>query len=272
MAGLDLKIRIENLEKVRDELAKLSGKQAKDAYARAINDAGGRLQKAMQKEFSSVFDQPTSYIVKSPWVERATAEKLSASIGPRKTRGNGIDPQKILQAQEFGGGRADKRVEVGLRSLGLLPAGMQTALPADRYGGPYPGTDDGKGSFSGNFVRRLLAYLKVNLADVAGMKKGAQSKALKKYTFQTNLKTRREIKLMDGKEWFVSAGGAGKLGAGVWVRDGGKVRCVIAFVRAPVYRAPRLSMKRLTKSAGLQDYLDKRVRFHIRQLAEGKGV
>lgn len=270
MAGLKLKIKVENLDRVRDALGKLSGKQAKQAYANAINDTAAKMQKAMRDDFRKSFESPTNYIANSPWVERATPEKLSASIGPRNPKGNGIDPQKILQAQEFGGTRADKRMEVALRSMGLLPPGMQVALPAARYGGPYPGTDDGRGNFNGNFVRKLLAYFKANLAEIMGMKKGAQNKALKKYQFTQNIKTKRVIKLMDGKEWFVSSGGDGKLGPGIWVRDGKVIGCVVAFVRTPSYRTPRISMERLAKTEGLQDYLDKRVRFRVRNLAEGK--
>lgn len=272
MAGLQLNIRVENLEKVRDALGKLSGQQAKQAYANAINDAAAKMQKAMRDDFRKSFDNPTNYIMSSPWVERATPDKLSASIGPRNKKGNGIDPQKILQAQEFGGTRADKRMEVALGAMGVLPIGLQVVLPSERYGGPYPGTHDGRGNFNGNFVRKLLAYFKANLAEIMGMKKGAQNKALKKYQFSQNIKTKRVIKLMDGKEWFVSSGGAGRLGPGIWVRDGKEIGCVAAFVRTPSYRTPRISMERLAKQEDLQGYLDKRVRFRVRNLAEGKSA
>lgn len=272
MADLNLSIRIENLDKVREALSKLSGAQAKQAYANAINDAAAKMQKAMRTEFREVIDKPTNYIANSPWVERATPDKLSASIGPRKPRGNGIDPQKILQAQEFGGTRADKRMEVALGALGVLPMGLQVALPAERYGGPYPGTDDGRGNFNGNFVRRLLAYLKTNPEAIMAAKPGVQNKAFKKYQFTQNIKTKRLVKLMDGKEWFVSSGRKGTPPPGIWVRDGKTIGCVAVFVKSAVYRAPRINMERLAKQQDLQGYLDKRVHYRIRNLAEGKAA
>lgn len=266
MAGLDLKIRVENLDRVRDTLNKLSGQQAREAYAKALNDASGKLQRAMSAEYRSTFNAPTDYIVKSPWVTRATPGNLSAAVGPRNVKKAGVDPQKILQAQEFGGTRRDKRFEVALRRLGVLPNGMQIALPAERYGGPYPGSDDGKGNFSGNFVRRLLAYIKTDPEAIMGAKKGVQNKALKKYQFAQNMKTKRVIKLMDGKEWFVSDGKRG-LGPGIWVRGDGVFRCAVAFTSPGRYTSPRLSMDKVAKQADLQDYLDRRVRFRIREAA-----
>lgn len=257
---------IRNQKAVEHLLAQLSGKQASQAYAKALNDAGGKVQKSMRAEYRQIFDRPTGYIVNSPWVTRATAEKLSVAVGPRKPGKSGVDPQKILQAQEFGGRRADKRFEVALRDMGLLPIGKQVAIPADRYGGPYPGSDDGRGNFQGMFVRKLLAYLKVNSAALSTMNKRQRNDVLKKYEFKSNLKTRREIKLMDGKEWFVSDGSK-RLGAGIWVRDGREMRCAVVFVSAATYSKPRLSMAKIAQQSDLQTYLDKRVRFRIREAA-----
>jgi hypothetical protein len=265
-ASIQLDIKVENLDRVRDVLRKLSGPQARQAYANAMNDTGGRLRKAMRTEYQTVFDNPTSYVVNSPWVNKATADRLSLAVGPRNVKRSGVDPQKILQAQEFGGRRADKRFEVALRQMGLLPNGMQIAIPAERYGGPFPGSDDGRGNFNGNFVRKLLAYLKVTASKVAAMKKGDRNRALKRYQFSANLRTRREVKLMDGFEWFVSDGRA-RLAAGVWVRGRGVFRCAVAFVARADYKTPKLSMEKVQQAADLQAYFDKRVRFRVREAA-----
>lgn len=266
MADLQLSIGTKNLERVAAQLGKLSGPQFRGAIALALNDTGGKLQKAMRAEYRSEFDKPTNYIVNSPWVTRATAEKLSVAVGPRNVKKAGVDPQKILQAQEFGGRRADKRFEIALRQMKLLPVGMQVALPAERYGGPYPGSDDGNGNFGGNFVRRVLAYFRTNPGGLAGMTKRQQGAATKKYQFTSNIKTRRQIVLMDGREWFVSDG-RGRLGAGIWARNKESIRCAVAFISPARYQRPRLSMDKVAKAADLQEYLDKRVRFHIREAA-----
>lgn len=271
MSSLQVSIGVKNLDRVRDSFSKLSGPQARVAYSLALNDVGGHLQRVMKVEYRSAFDRPTPYIVNSPWVTRATPEKLSVAVGPRNMKKTGVDPQKILQAQEFGGRRADKRFETALRMMKLLPAGMQVALPADRYGGPYPGSDDGNGNFNGNFVRRLLAYLKTKPASLGSMNKRQQGAATKKYQFTSNIKTRRQIVLMDGREWFVSDG-SGRLGAGIWARDKDSMRCAVVFIAPAKYPRPRLSMDKVAKDADLQGYLDKRVRYRIRKLAEDAGV
>lgn len=269
--SLRLNVQIRNQEVLQDALRKLSGAQAKSAYALALNDAGGKLQRAFRAEYRAAFNAPTPYIFNSPWVTRATPEKLSVAVGPRNMKKSGVDPQKILQAQEFGGTRRDKRFEVALKRMGVLPNGMQVALPADRYGGPYPGSDDGKGNFNGNFVKKLLAYLRVSSASIMAMpKKADRSRALKKYEFRSSLKTRREVKLMDGKEWFVSDG-KGRLGAGIWVRGDKFFRCAVAFISQAHYSTPRLSAEKVHREADLQEYLDRRVRRRVRDAVEALG-
>src|SRR5690606_37168676 len=93
----------------------------------------------------------------------ATPDNLSLRILPTLDARNlpgkggkvGVDPQHVLQAQEFGGRRADKKSEVALRRAGILPAGYQTVIPDP----PYPGSDDGRGNLRGPFVQQLLSYL-----------------------------------------------------------------------------------------------------------------
>lgn len=265
MANLQLSIGVKNLDRVRETLGKLSGPQARAAYALALNDAGGQLQRAMKAEYRSVFDRPTNYIANSPWVTRATADKLSVAVGPGNPKKPGVDPQKILQAQEFGGRRADKRMEAALRKMKLLPSGMQVALPA-RGNGPYPGSDDGSGNFNGAWVKKLLAFLRVNADGLATMNKRQRNNALKKYQFSSNIKTKRSIVMMDGREWFVSDG-TGPLGAGIWARNKESILLAVAFISPARYTRPLLSMEKVARQADLQPYLDKRVRFRIREAA-----
>lgn len=98
------------------------------------------------------------------------------------------------------------------------------------------------------------------------MTKRQQGAATKKYQFTSNIKTRRQIVLMDGREWFVSDG-KGRLGAGIWARDKESIRCAVAFISPARYQRPRLSMDKIAKGADLQEYLDKRVRFRVREAA-----
>lgn len=276
MAGLDLKIRVENLDRVRDTLNKLSGQQARAAYAKAINDAAFKVRREMQADMARSFDRVTPFIQRSPKVFAATPDKLSASIAPtldslnRPSTGGkvGVDPQDVLQAQEFGGARRDKRSESALRRAGILPAGWQTAIPRE----PYPGSHDGRGNLRGAFLQQLLSYVQAYSeqgfrANMTGKRKAN----LRNQQGIGRVAVKKVYKTTLGVRYFVSYGRmrGQHLAPGIWAAKGTHdvdVKPVLMFVRAPTYR-PRLSMDRIAKAADLQDYLDRRVRFRIREAA-----
>ena len=286
---MKLELKIENLEKVSADLAKLSGPQARVAYANAINDTGFMVRRAMQAELGK-FDRVTPFIHKSPKLIAATPEKLSATILPTLDGRNlpstggkvGVDPQQVLQAQEFGGRRRDKKSEVVLRRSGWLPAGYQTALPKE----PFPGSDDGNGNIKGSFIRSVLSYLQTfeELGYHQNMKKGARERlergGTKRQLAEQGPRMGRKYFIAGGraavtwenKKYRAGAGSTKHLQPGIWASLGSgssrQLRPVLIFVRTPSYQ-PRISMERIAKDAGVQDYLDKRVRYRIRQIAEG---
>lgn len=276
MADLGLTIRVENLDRVRDTLNKLSGKQAREAYAKAINDAAYKVRREMQADMGRSFDRVTPFIQRSPKVFEATDDKLSASIAPtldtrnRPSTGGkvGVDPQDVLQAQEFGGRRRDKRSEAALRRVGILPAGWQTAIPAT----PYPGSDDGRGNLRGAFLQQLLSYMQAYSEQ--GYKANMTDKRKAKLRNQQgigNIAAKKVYKTTLGVRYFVSYGRmrGHHLAPGIWAAKGTHdvdVKPVLMFVRTPTYQ-PRLSMERIAQAADVQDYLDRRVRFRIREAA-----
>ncbi len=267
---VQVSIRTEGVKAVQDQLAKLSGKEARVAYAKGLNDVGYKVRRQMQAEMKSVFDRPTPYILKSSYVQQATPEKLSVRIAPENQRDSpGVDPQKILQAQEFGGRRRDKRSEVILRRAGILPNGYQAVMPRDE---PYPGSDDGKGNIKGSFMSQLISYFQASPEQ--GHKANMKKKNIDKLADRakvTLLSNRREVKMIRGVVYFVSYGRlrGHHLAPGIWAKSGihgVEVKPVLMFTRAGTYR-PRLSMERIAMSADLQTYLDRRVRYRIREAA-----
>ena len=268
---------IRNQEAVAEMLKKLSGPQAEAAYAKAVNDAAFQVRREMQAALRNSFDRVTPWIERSPKVFAATPDKLSAYIAPTLDTRNapskggkvGVDPQHVLQAQEFGGRRADKKSEVVLRRAGILPPGYQTAIPTD----PYPGSDDGRGNVRGAFLVQLLSYLQAfgeqgYKANMTGKRKKGIDKGTAKAW---------------GRRYFVAYGrlrGGNRmtrkgdfdqrvtnLAPGIWATDGKyEVAPVLMFVRAPTYR-PRISMDAIAAKVDVQAYLDKRVRFRIREAA-----
>jgi hypothetical protein len=255
---IDLKL--DGIGAVRETLARLRGKEARTAYAAALNDAGFQVRRVMRNEIRSVFDRPTPYVANSVYVRRATAERLSVAIEPTYYGGKGIDPQQILQAQEFGGTRRDKRSEVALRRAGILPAGFQTAIPRV----PFPGSDDGRGNLRGSFLVQLISYLQ----------------AFGEQGYRANMTARRRENVhrgtakRAGRRYFVAygrlrSGATSHLAPGVWAATGTHgvdLRPVLMFVRAGAYRS-RLSMQAIADKAGIDEYLQRRLRFRIRQVA-----
>lgn len=274
---LDLKMT--GVEAVQKELARLGRGELKAAQAKALNDTAHHIRKAMVRELSSVFDRPTNFIARSPKFVPATPDDLSVRILPTVDARNlpskggkvGVDPQQVLQAQEFGGRRFNKKSEAVMLRSGILPRGYQTALPAE----PYPGSDDGRGNFKAGFLVKLLSYLQAfgqqgysaNITDRSARRR-------KDITEFSNIRSQRQVRLMNGAEFIVSKGkgstsAAGRrqgLAAGIWARTGKEIKPVVIFTKPGNY-TPRLSMERIAEQSGAEDYLARRLRFRIREAA-----
>lgn len=257
-------------------LGKLSGREAAQAHADALNDTGHQARRVLGKELREEFDRTTPFIYKSPKFVPATPDNLSIAVLPTIDARNlpskggkvGVDPQHVLQAQAVGGPRADKRSEVALRRAGILPAGMQTSIPTD----PYPGSDDGHGNIRGAFMAQLISYLQASGEQGyrANMKAKAKAKIEDRTTY-SHIKTRKELKMIRGRVYFVSRGitGGSSLHPGIWAKSGThgvEVKPVLMFVRRASYEK-RINLDRVVEQADLQGYLDRRVRFRIRKAA-----
>lgn len=267
---MEIRVEIQGIEKVQAQLAKIGG-QLKNAAADALNDTAFMLRREMQAEMGRVFDRPTPYVLRSVQVKRASAITLRAEVGPEYLGGKGVDPAKVLAAEVAGGARRDKRSEVALRRVGLLPPGYVTAIPKE----PYPGSDDGRGNIRGPFIVQLLSYFQ----------------AFSEQGYRSNMTQRRKDKLADagrtasgyktinGVQFFASLPGqrgvsdlknrARHLAPGIWARSGthgSNLRPVLMFVRLPSY-AVRLSMEKIVATGQAQAYFERRLRYRIRVAA-----
>lgn len=294
MTVLGVTIRAENLQKVAMAMGKLSEREVKVALARALTDTGYQAQRAVQADMRSVFDRPTAFMTRNVRVFHATPERLSVAVAPTLTtdysvfqRGGkvGVDPQDVLQAQEYGGKRRDKRSEVVLRRAGWLPDGYQTAIPKE----PFPGSEDQYGNLKGPFLRSVLSYLQtfqsgqghtqnmsaakralVNKYGKANITKAAQQQAGPYMGRKYFIAGGRAAVTWDNRKYRAGASATRHLQPGIWaVLGSGKsqqLKPVLMFVKAPTYK-PRLDMQAIIKRSGSQEYLDRRVRFRIRQAA-----
>lgn len=268
-------VQAENLGAVADLLAKMSGEQMRQAHAAALNDVAFQIRRDMQAEMASVFDRPTPFITRAPKVFAARPDKLSVAILPTMHSENtwssggkvGVDPQDVLQAQEWGGIRRDKKSEAVLRRAGLLPAGYQTAIPRQ----PFPGSTDAYGNISGKFMQQLLSYLQAYSEQGYKANMGAR----KKRGFEggrnySNLRTRKTHVERDRRFFVVQPhrSGTTHLAPGVWAASGTHgviVQPVLMFVRAGTY-TPRLSMERIAQRTDRAEYFERRLRYQIRKL------
>ena len=253
----------------------LSGRQMAVASAKALNDVGFEVRRAMQDEMRGVFKDPTDYILRSPRVKMATPDRLSVTIEPAYMGGKGVDPQKILNAQAWGGRRRDKRSEVALRRAGILPNGYQTAIPER----PFPGSDDGRGNLKGSFLVQLISYFQAfgeqgYRANMTAKRKGSIHRGTAKVAGRRYFlggDHGQKVWTVENGEPVLKAVGVRKshLAPGIWAAygPGGKqVAPVLMFVRQGAY-TPRLDMDKVAKRADAENYLAKRVRFRIREVA-----
>jgi len=273
---IQLSARVLNQAELLRQIRGLTGPQAAKAYAKALNDTGFEVRRAMQEEMRAVFDRPTDYILRSPFVRMATAAKLSVTIEPTYMGGKGIDPQKILDAQTWGGRRRDKRSEAALKRAGILPNGYQTAIPSDDKGGPYPGSDDGKGNLRGPFLVQLISYFqafgeqgyKANMSAKGYQRvhRGTKKQAGRRY-FVTYGKTRGGPRITQKGEQDERTA---HLAPGIWAASGtggADVRPVLMFVRPGRGYQPRFDMDKVAKRADAEAYLERRIRYRLREAA-----
>lgn len=266
-------IKLEGDQALAKAIKQLSGPQMRQAHADALNTVAFSIRKDMQAALQSAFDRPTPFIVRAPKVFKATPDKLSVTIAPTLhsesswTRGGkiGVDPQDVLQAQEWGGSRRDKKSEVMLRRAGILPAGMQTVIPAR----PYPGSDDGRGNLRGAFVQQLLSYLQLfseqgYSANMSAKRKRAVHKGSSRSA---------------GRRYFVSYGRlrgnrSSHLAPGIWAASGTHgvdVRPVILFVKAVSYQ-PRISMDRIYNQRDRHAQFEKQYAYRVGRILSEAGA
>ena len=291
---MQLNTNIVGVERVAKQLAALNERQINEASAKALNDSAFQLRRDMQAHMRATFDRVTPWIERSPKVIPATPDKMQATVMPTyrsdvgTTSGKmGVDPQHVLQAQEYGGRRADKKSEVRLRQAGILPVGYQTAIPDDARGGPFPNSDDGRGNLRGPFLRQVLSYLQA-FGDAGS--RGNMGKVAMQRIHTRGGKSDKFIGPVRGWRYIVSYGNLrggvrqtkngefdqrmSNLPAGIWAVQGVggvDVRPVLMFVRQGTYK-PRLRLEQLREDPARVEYLGRRFRYHVRTLYENGGA
>lgn len=283
--------RVQGAEKLQRALAAISGAQLNQAMAEGINMGAGRAKNAMRAEMQSVFDRPTPYILNAVQVhKKATPESLEALIAPTYMGGKGVDPQKILKAQEKGERRDDKRSEVALRRAQILPSGYQTAIPGDEWGGPFPGSHDGRGNLRGTFLAQLIGYFQAYGAAGGRANTSAKRKqAIQRYGSKSSkvmgpvrghrffvAGVQQKVWTVEGGEPVLKAVGRNRgkhLPLGIWAAMSGPgrdLKPVLMFVKTPSY-TPRISLEQVRQKSGVDELVPKWIRGRIYDAAKKAG-
>ena len=251
--------------------AQVTGDKARDAIAKALTDAAFEARKTIQANMDTSFDGVTPYIKRSIQVDKATPDKMVATVEPKYMGGKGVDPQNILWASIYGGRRKHKASENAFRLAGILPRGYSIvpggACPVDRYG-----------NIRGSFMIQLITYFQA--AGEQGYKANMTIK--RKAKLAKEGRTANGYKTINGVIYFISQGelpgGKGvhdqanrtiHLHPGIWSKTGihgSDVKPIIMFVKEPTYKT-RLDFYVKPAIAGMEKF-NPRLRYHLRTVIE----
>lgn len=285
---MQIKIDVSGLEKVKKQLATLSGQQFNQAMAETLNMVGGRLRKETVAEMNRVFDRPTRYTLQSVRATHlATAQNLNTTIAPTYMGGKGIDPQKFLRAQAEGGPRRDKRAEVAFRRVGILPSGMQMVIPDT----PFKGSADAYGNLKGSFIVQLISYFQAfgEQGYRANMTQKRKDKIADRRSY-SSLYNKQTYRGVMGHEFFVVNRNGQMVGVhdrmvrtahlepGIWARSSRHgstgiygIWPVVVFTKSGNYKK-RLDMDAIVQRVQPQEQFTKWLRGRIRDAAREVGA
>lgn len=152
-AGVEIDLSFEdNLNEVLRQISDFERGQLPFAISKALNDTASTLRKELEGELDSVFDRPTPWIRRSPFMEPSTKSSLAAMVGIRD-QGLRVTPAHYLQEHFEGGTRDNKPMEKAMRAAGILPAGW-LVVPGDGV------KKDGHGNVSKATIARVIRELK----------------------------------------------------------------------------------------------------------------
>ncbi len=130
----------DNIKEVTRYLDGIAKEQAPFATAVAITRTAKHVDAELRATLGSVFDNPTSYIVRSTFSTSAKKTDLNATIGVRDQATRGASPAQYVRESFTGKSRGLKPYEVALQASGALPSGMRAVpgagLKLDRFGNP----------------------------------------------------------------------------------------------------------------------------------------
>ncbi|MBI5449358.1 hypothetical protein HY948_03520 [Candidatus Gottesmanbacteria bacterium] len=149
------KIEVKGLKELQAGLDDLIKHRIPKITAIALTKTAEVVKLQSRQEMTQVFDRPTPFILRSQYVQMATANNLTASVEWKSRAGKGVRQwdaaTRTLSPHVEGGGRELKGFEFRLRQMGILPP--------DMYAMPGVGAEiDAYGNMSRGQIIQILSY------------------------------------------------------------------------------------------------------------------
>lgn len=195
------------------------------AVMQAVNATAFEIRETWKRTARRVFDRPTPLTINAVLYQKATRQRLYATVFIRDEAHKGTPPAKYLQPQVEGGQRRLKGMERLLQGANLMPQ--------NRYAVPGKGAPlDAYGNVKAGTVRKILSQSR------AGLEAGYVSNET---AAGRQRRLRRQQKRGGGGSYFVLQKQRGKLMPGIYERHdtgfGSAVKSIFVFVTTPTYSA-----------------------------------
>lgn len=201
------------------------------AIVQAVNATAVEIRDVWARTAPRVFDRPTAMTVKAAQYEKATKQRLYATIKLRDEAHKGTPPAKYLLPQVEGGTRRPKGMERLLQSNGVMPQGLFAVAgkgaPLDQYGNVRSG-----------IVRQIISQTR------SGLEAGYTSNET---DAGRDRRLKRQKKRGGGGSFFVVKQRRGRLRPGIYERQAtslgrlvgasSAIRSIFIFTRPPRYKA-----------------------------------
>lgn len=198
-------------DKLSRDLDEIGRKQLPFAAAKAMTKTAQLVRNKMRQEMMRNFDRPTRYTLNSLYIKPAKKTDLSAAVFFKdewSVGSAGTPATKFLSPHVEGGGRGHRSSERKLINAGVMPGGLFAVPGRDAPLNAY-------GNITGGKWRQITSGLSAD-QDVAG--------------FQSNI-TAKSARRNRKRGRYFNIGGRG-----IGLRQGGDVKVMLWFVRAPRYQ------------------------------------
>ena len=215
-----------DIPKLQAQLDALTRKHVPDAFIVALNRTAYDVVFSLKRQMREVFDRPTSFALRSFYVDSAKSSRPIAYVRPKDEAGKGTRAVNYMHPGIYGGDRRGKRHEILLRRRGYLGG--------ERFTTPGPGAT-------------LNAYGNISASTYVGILSKLGAFPESGSTMNVSEESRKRSRFKRQAQYFGIPDGREKgLRPGVYKRVGKGITRVLNFIASPTY-SPRLLFGQIGK-------------------------